>query len=254
MHEMTRAEIWLYGVLASSLAGAATGLGAFPVFFFKKLPGHRLMDSMLGFAAGVMLAATIFSLIIPAIEIGGLFITVLGVIVGAFVIELIDRFTPHQHFQKGHEGPSAKMLKKIWLFVIAITLHNFPEGISVGVGYGGGDFAMGTSLAVAIGLQNVPEGTAVAASLIKVGYKPSRAILYSFLTGLVEPIGGLLGATMVVIAEPALPFFLALAAGAMLYVISDEIIPETHAHGFESAATFSLLAGFLVMMILDNIF
>ncbi|HCZ06288.1 MAG: zinc transporter, family [Thermotogota bacterium] len=252
--DLTESQVWLYGVLASLIAGSATGIGALPVLIFKKTPSHRVMDMLLSFAAGVMLAATVFSLIIPAMEAGGILITIVGIIAGAVVIELLDHILPHEHFQKGLEGHQATVLRKIWLFVIAITLHNFPEGMAVGVGYGAGSIAVGTSLAVAIGLQNIPEGTAVAASFIKAGYTRGRSAWYSFLTGLVEPIGGLIGATAVVIARPALPFFLAFAAGAMLYVISDEIIPETHSHGYEAVSTFSLIAGFLIMMVLDNIF
>lgn len=251
---MSQTQIWIYGVFASLIAGSATGVGALPVLILKKTPSHKIMDMLLSFAAGVMLAATVFSLIIPALDAGGITITIIGILAGAVMIEILDHILPHEHFQKGVEGHHASLLRKIWLFVIAITLHNFPEGMAVGVGYGSGSIAVGTSLAVAIGLQNIPEGTAVAASFIKAGYARGKSVWYSFLTGLVEPIGGLIGATAVVIARPALPFFLAFAAGAMLYVISDEIIPETHAHGYEMVSTFSLIFGFIVMMVLDNIF
>jgi ZIP family zinc transporter len=205
---------------------------------------------MLGFAAGVMLAATAFSLLIPAIEDGGAWVAVGGLLLGALVLHLIDRFVPHEHFIRGHEGPSSR-LRKIWLFVIAITIHNFPEGLAVGVGFGGGALGPAIALAIGIGLQNMPEGLAVALPLVGEGYSRRRALLYATLTGLVEPIGGLLGVSLVMLAEPLLPWGLAFAAGAMLFVISDEIIPESHRNGHERLATFGVMIGFAVMMLLD---
>ncbi|AEX85536.1 protein gufA [Marinitoga sp. 1135] len=253
--ELTGFQVWSYGTIASLIAGAATSLGALPIFFMKKTLTEKQLDMALGFAAGVMLAATMFSLIVPAIEFGGITITVIGIIIGAIILELMDTYAPHEHFLKGHEGPNLAVVKKVWLFVIAITLHNFPEGMAVGVSFGGGTTEMiknGIVVATAIGIQNIPEGTATAVSFIKAGYTKKQAFWYSAFSGFVEPIGGIIGATFIVLMKPALPFFLALAAGAMLYVISDEIIPETHAHNNERAATFSLIFGFLVMMILDN--
>jgi ZIP family zinc transporter len=253
--DLTGSQIFAYGALASLIAGSATAVGALPIFFFKKQLSEKQLDMALGFAAGIMLAATMFSLIVPAIDLGGITITVIGIIVGAVVLELMDTFAPHEHFLKGHEGPNMALVKKVWLFVIAITLHNFPEGMAVGVSFGGGTTEMiknGIVVATAIGIQNIPEGTATAVSFLKAGYSKKQAFWYSALSGWVEPIGGIVGAAFIVLMRPALPFFLALAAGAMLYVISDEIIPETHSHGYERAATFSLITGFLVMMILDN--
>jgi ZIP family zinc transporter len=142
----------------------------------------------------------------------------------------------------------------VWLFIIAITLHNFPEGMAVGVGFAGGDVRNGVPLAIGIGLQNIPEGFAVALSLISVGNSTARAFWVATLTGLVEPVGGVIGAGVVSLAEPLMPVILGMAAGAMLFVISDEIIPETHRRGYENVATFSLLGGFVVMMMLDTIF
>ncbi len=165
----------LLGFLASLAAGLATGVGALPVLFFKKRPSQRYLDLMLGFAAGVMLAATAFSLLIPAIEDGGAWVAVGGLLLGALVLHLIDRFVPHEHFIRGHEGPSSR-LRKIWLFVIAITIHNFPEGLAVGVGFGGGALGPAIALAIGIGLQNMPEGLAVALPLVgegTVGVAPS---------------------------------------------------------------------------------
>lgn len=144
-------------------------------------------------------------------------------------------------------------MKKIWLFIIAITIHNFPEGMAVGVGFGSGDIANGTSLAIGIGLQNMPEGLAVALPLLGLGYSRLKAIGIATLTGLVEPVGGLLGVAAVSIFHPVLPIGLAFAAGAMLFVISDEIIPETHAKGRSRQATFGIIVGFIIMMTLDNL-
>lgn len=244
----------LLGFLASLLAGLATGVGALPILFLKRV-SERLMDTLLGFAAGVMLSATAFSLIVPAIRIGGVWRTVIGVVIGAVFIELADKFLPHFHPQPGigAEGPTSS-LRKVWLFAIAITIHNLPEGLSVGVGFGSGDIAAGVILAVAIGLQNMPEGLAVAMPLVREGYSRRRALGYAILTGLVEPPMGLLGVTAVVLMQPILPYALAFAAGAMLYVISDEIIPETHRRGYEREATFGLISGFCVMLVLDNLF
>jgi ZIP family zinc transporter len=244
------------GLIASLLAGLATGVGALPALFFKEVP-DRLMSTLLGGAAGVMLAATSFSLIVPGIEHGdllwpgyGVYVVTIGILFGAFFLDLVDRLLPHEHFILGHEGPSSRM-KKIWLFIIAITIHNFPEGLAVGVGFGGGDLAKGTSLAIGIGLQNMPEGLAL--PLLGLGYSRRKAIIIATITGLVEPIGGLLGVAAVSVFHPVLPLGMAFAAGAMLFVISDEIIPETHAKGRSRLATFGIIFGFVVMMTLDNL-
>lgn len=211
------------------------------------------MDSMLGFAAGVMLAATAFSLLIPAIDEGGIWVTVIGLAVGVAFLDLMDRSIPHIHFISGPEGPPSH-LRRIWLLVLAITIHNFPEGLSVGVSFGTEDMAAGTVLAIAIGLQNMPEGLAVALPLIREGYTQGRAVWYATLTGLVEPVAGLLGVSLVIIFAPLLPLGLAFAAGAMLYVVADEIIPESHRRGHEKEATFGTVVGFGLMMALDNLF
>ncbi len=246
------AEIIWYGLVASLLAGLATGAGALPVLFTKRI-SDRLLDVMLGFSAGVMLAATAFSLIVPAIDLSGPLVVVFGIILGALVLHLIDRFVPHFHPALGAEGPPSK-LSKVWLFVLAITIHNFPEGLAVGVSFGGGDVAAGLVIALAIGLQNMPEGLAVALPLVREGYSRRKSLLYGTMTGLVEPLGGLLGVALITIFQPVLPWGLAFAAGAMLFVVSDEIIPESHKKGFEREATFGLIAGFVVMMLLDTLF
>jgi ZIP family zinc transporter len=246
------------GILASTLAGLATGVGALPAIFFKSVP-DKVLNTMLGGAAGVMLAATSFSLIVPGIESGdslwpgyGVYVVVIGMLVGAIFLDRIDKWLPHEHFFSGHEGPSSQM-KRIWLFIIAITIHNFPEGLAVGVGFGAGDLGSATSLAIGIGLQNMPEGLAVALPLLGLGYSRFQAIGIATLTGLVEPIGGLLGVGAVTMFHPVLPFGLAFAAGAMLFVISDEIIPETHSKGKSRLATFGVMVGFIIMMGMDNL-
>jgi ZIP family zinc transporter len=250
--------IWM-GFLGSLTAGAITGIGALGVFFFKRL-SEKLEDGLLSFAAGIMLAASFFSLILPSIDYGeaifhnhnlAVGVTIFGILSGALALFLMHRYLPHEHFLVGHEGPDSKKISRIWLFVIAITLHNFPEGMAVGVGFAGGNVSNGMSLATGIGIQNIPEGLAVAVSLLSIGYSRTMSFFIGFLTGLAEPIGGLFGSVAVSFAGPLMPLALAFAAGAMLFIISDEIIPETHRRGFEGLATFSLLIGFVCMMYLD---
>ena len=246
------------GILASTAAGLLSGVGALPAIFLKNVP-DKVVNTMLGGAAGVMLAATSFSLIVPGIDHGdalwpgyGAYIVVAGMLFGAVVLDRVDKWLPHEHFFIGREGPDSK-LKKIWLFIIAITIHNFPEGLAVGVGFGSGDISAGTSLAVGIGLQNMPEGLAVALPLLGLGYGRWTAVGIATLTGLVEGLGGLMGVGAVTIFKPVLPFGLAFAAGAMLFVISDEIIPETHSKGKSRLATFGVMIGFVIMMAMDNV-
>jgi len=243
--------IWL-GFVASLVAGLATGAGALPVLFIKKI-SDKLLDVMLGFSAGIMLAATSFSLIVPAIDLSGPWVAVFGIIAGAVVLHLMDRFIPHFHPALGAEGPPSR-LPRVWLFVLAITIHNFPEGLAVGVSFGSGDVAAGFVIAMAIGLQNMPEGLAVALPLLREGYSRRRSLWYGTLTGLVEPVGGLLGVALVSLFYPILPWALAFAAGAMLFVVSDEMIPESHRKGFEREATFGLMVGFVIMTLLDSLF
>ena len=220
---------------------------------FTRRISDRFLDILLGFAAGVMLAATSFSLLVPSVDLGGPWVAVLGLLLGAVVLHLIDRSIPHFSPAFGVEGPPSR-LSRVWLFVLAITIHNFPEGLAVGVSFGSGDVAAGFVIATAIGLQNMPEGLAVAVPLVREGYSRRRALWYGTLTGLVEPLGGLLGAAIVAISRPILPWGLAFAAGAMLFVIADEMIPESHRKGYKREATFGLIAGFIVMMLLDVIF
>ncbi|MHA1686686.1 MAG: ZIP family metal transporter [Candidatus Heimdallarchaeaceae archaeon] len=247
-------HIVLIGTLASFIAGFSTSLGAIPVFFRKSL-SSRSLDLLLGFAAGVMLAASAFSLIIPALELevgGGVWIVSGGVLVGAIFIAVIDKWAPHQHFVKGPEGIMTKKLATVWLFVIAITIHNFPEGLAVGVSFGSANISAGLIVAIAIGLQNIPEGTAVAMPLLKENYSKKQAFFIAMATGLVEPIGALIGVTLVSFASFFLGFGMAFAAGAMIFVVVDEIIPETHTKEHARAVTFGIIIGFVVMMFLDN--
>ena len=246
-------DITLLGLLASLLAGLATGVGALPILFFKDV-SDRVLDIMLGFAAGVMLAASSFSLLIPALKISSVWTVAGGFSLGALTIHLIDRYTPHLHIWSGSEGPKTPKLSSLMLMVLAITIHNFPEGMAVGVSFGGGDTTRGILVALAIALQNIPEGLAVAFPLVREGYSRIKSLGIATLTGLVEPVGGLIGVALVSIAEPALPWGLAFAAGAMIFVVSDEIIPESHRKGFEREATFGLIVGFVVMMVLDTFF
>jgi len=247
-------DVVTMGVIASLLAGVATGLGAIPVLIGGK-PSRRTLDIMLGFAAGVMLAASAFSLLVPALAhpLGGVWVVALGFALGGFFVHVADKFLPHEHFETGSEGPPSAM-SRIWLFVIAITIHNFPEGLAVGVAFGAEDMGTGIAIAIAIGLQNIPEGLAVAAPLVREGYSKWKAGGIALLTGLVEPIGGLLGVSVVTFAQFLLPYGLAFAAGAMIFVVSDEMVPESHSGGFVRVATIGLMVGFMLMMVLDNMF
>lgn len=187
--------IWLLGTLFSLGAGLLTAIGALPVFFVNTI-SEKWQDICLGFGAGVMLAATSFSLIVPALEAGSEvsytpFVVIFGILLGGLFLHVLDDIIPHEHFIKGPEGISSVLIKKMWLFVLAITIHNFPEGIAVGVSFGNGDIANGMSLALGIGLQNMPEGLVVALALLANGYSRKTSFLVALFSGLIEPIGGL---------------------------------------------------------------
>jgi ZIP family zinc transporter len=251
-------KIVMIGFLASSIAGLATGLGALPALFLKQV-SDRVVANLLGAAAGVMLAATIFSLIIPGIYFGdllwpekGLWLVAIGMIIGALFLHVVEDKLPHLSFASSHSLHLAS-LQKMRLFIIAITLHNFPEGMSVGVSFGSGDLTKGLAVSIAIALQNIAEGLAVALPLIGLGYHKWKAVGIATLTGLVEPIGGLLGVTIVTWFTPLLSITMGFAAGAMLFVISEAIIPQTQAKGRCRSATFALIGGFIIMMLLDNL-
>ena len=242
-------------VLLTALGvGGATVIGALIGFIFKGI-SHKFSDIVLSFAAGVMLAAAILGLIMPSLEHGGkygLLITVLGIFAGALCLNLIDKLVPHLHKMVGSdiEDHNNANLGKVLLFVTAIAIHNLPEGIAAGVGFGT-EPAQGLVIAGGIALQNIPEGMVIIGPMLAAGVKPRRTFVLAMLTGLVEVVGTLLGYFAVSVASAILPFALAFAGGTMLYVISDEMIPETHAHGHERGATYALLAGFCLMLITD---
>jgi len=228
-----------------------TALGALPALALHGEIPDKLMDMLYGLAAGVMLSASAFSLLTPALELGSIWEVTLGFVAGSALIEASDRAIPHLHPIYGEEGPPSR-LRRVWLLILAMVIHNFPEGLAVGVAFGSGDFSRAVALTTAIGIQNVPEGLAVSAPLVREGYGGLRAVLYSALTGLVEPIGGILGALAISSARGALPAAMGLAAGAMIFVVSDEMIPESHRKGHERWATLGVIAGFALMMLLDN--
>ncbi len=249
-------QVALLGCLASA---NATGLGALPVLLTEKI-SDKLQAILLGFGAGVMLAATCFSLLVPAIDslharnilqMQAAGIICAGMAIGYLFIFLCDRYAPHEHFLKGYEGLQLRNMSRVWLFIIAITIHNFPEGLAVGVGFGSGDLTEAIPLAIGIGLQNIPEGLVVALALLAERYPKWQAIAIAATTGIVEPIGSLIGYLAVSFVAALLPWGLSFAAGAMLYVISHEIIPESHRKGFDSEATFGLMVGFFLMLFLD---
>ncbi len=243
-------------VLLTALGvGGATVIGAVIGFLFKNI-SHRFSDIVLSFAAGVMLAAAVLGLILPSVEYGGKFgliITVAGIFAGAFCLNLIDKVVPHLHKLAGvdREAHHNANLSKVLLFVTAIAIHNLPEGIAAGVGFGAGDNAQALIIAGGIALQNIPEGMVIIGPMLAAGVKPRKTFLLAMSTGVVEVVGTLIGYFAVSIASAILPFALAFAGGTMLYVISDEMIPETHAHGSERGATYALLVGFCLMLVTD---
>ena len=243
-------------VLLTALGvGGATVIGALIGFIFKNI-SHKFSDIVLSFAAGVMLAAAMLGLIIPSLEYGGkygILITVAGIFAGAVCLNLIDKLVPHLHKIVGVEPESHHNanLNKVLLFVLAIAIHNLPEGIAAGVGFGSGDTTQALIIAGGIALQNIPEGMVIIAPMLAAGISPRKTFILAMITGFVEVIGTLIGYFAVSISTAILPFALAFAGGTMLYVISDEMIPETHAHGSERGATYSLLVGFCVMLVMD---
>lgn len=243
-------------VLLTALGvGGATVIGAAVGFLFKKI-SHQFSDIVLSFAAGVMLAAAVLGLILPSLEYGGRFgllITVAGIFTGALCLNVIDKIVPHLHKMVGADIETHRdtNLSRVLLFVTAIAIHNLPEGIAAGVGFGAGNTAQALIIAGGIALQNIPEGMVIIGPMLAAGVKPGKTFFIAMLTGLIEVIGTLIGYFAVSIASAILPFALAFAGGTMLYVISDEMIPETHAHGCERGATYALLVGFCVMLVSD---
>ena len=235
--------------------GGATIVGALIGFAFKKI-SHAFSDIVLSFAAGVMLAAAVLGLILPSLDYGGKYgivMTVAGIFAGAMCLNLIDKLVPHLHKMAGVEEESHNNaeLSRVLLFVMAIAIHNLPEGIAAGVGFGAGDTSQALMIAGGIALQNIPEGMVIIGPMLAAGVKPKRTFLLALATGLIEVVGTLIGYFAVAISAAILPFALAFAGGTMLYVISDEMIPETHAHGHERGATYALLVGFCLMLLFD---
>ena len=235
--------------------GGATLIGALIGFAFKKI-SHKFSDIVLSFAAGVMLAAAVLGLILPSLENGGeygIIVTVAGIFVGALCLNLIDKAVPHLHKLAGveQEAHNNANLNRVLLFITAIAIHNLPEGIAAGVGFGSGDTTQALIIAGGIALQNIPEGMVIIAPMLSAGISMKKTLTFAILTGLVEVIGTFIGYFAVMVASAILPFALSFAGGTMLYIISDEMIPETHAHGSERGATYALLVGFCLMLITD---
>ena len=243
-------------VLLTALGvGGATVFGSLMGFLFKNI-SHKFSDIVLSFAAGVMLAAAVLGLILPSLEYGGdlaIVITIVGIFAGALCLNLIDKLVPHLHKLVGPdlEPHNNANLSKVLLFVTAIAIHNLPEGIAAGVSFGAGDHSQALMIAGGIALQNIPEGMVIIGPMLAAGVSPKRTFLCALATGLIEVVGTLLGFFAVTVASAILPFALAFAGGTMLYVISDEMIPETHAHGSQQGATYALLVGFCLMLVSD---
>ena len=244
-------------VLLTALGvGGATLIGTLLGFVFKKI-SHRFSDLVLSFAAGVMLSAAVIGLILPSLEGEGAFapvVTVAGVFCGALMLNVMDRLVPHLHRMAGADQEShpqgSERMSKVLLFVMAIAIHNLPEGIAAGVGFGSGNTAEALTIAGGIALQNIPEGMVIIGPRLAAGISPTRTFLAAAATGVIEVIGTLLGYFAVSLSAAVLPFALAFAGGTMLYIISDEMIPETH-HGGERGATYAMLVGFCLMLLVD---
>ena len=242
-------------LLTARGVGGATLRGAIIGCVFKEI-SHKFSDIVLSFAAGVMLAAAVLGLILPSLEYGGkygILITVVGIFAGALCLNVVDKIVPHLHKMVGTdiEPHKNENLNKVLLFVLAIAIHNLPEGIAAGVGFGAGDVSQALIIAGGIALQNIPEGMVIIGPMLAAGVTPKKTFVCAMITGLVEVVGTLIGYFAVTVASAILPFALAFAGGTMLYVISDEMIPETHAHGSERGATYALLVGFCVMLVTD---
>ena len=242
-------------LLTAAGVGGATLFGSIIGFAFKKI-SHRFSDIVLSFAAGVMLSAAILGLILPSVEYGGkygLLITVGGIFAGALCLNLIDKLVPHLHKMMGADGEEHHNanLSKVLLFVTAIAIHNLPEGLAAGVGFGAGDTSQALLIAGGIALQNIPEGMVIIGPMLAAGVSAKKTFICAILTGVVEVVGTLIGYFAVSVASAILPFALAFAGGTMLYVVSDEMIPETHAHGSQRGATYALLVGFCLMLVSD---
>ena len=238
--------------------GGATIIGALIGFFFHNV-SHKVNDIILSFAAGIMLAAAIIGLILPAVEAtgeSGIWWPIIGIFAGAMFLNEMDKVTPHLHKLSGvdiEEHKDNKNLDGALLFMLAVAIHNLPEGMAAGVGFAGEDTSAAITVAVGIALQNIPEGIITVSPLVMAGVKRGRAFLLAAVTGLIEVLGTFIGYSLAAVSTGLLPFALAFAGGTMLYIISDEMIPETHSHGYERTATYSLLIGFVVMLVMDTV-
>lgn len=246
----------LYVSLTALGIGGATIIGAILGFLLKKIP-HRWNDGMMGFAAGVMLAAAIIGLILPAVEsvsLPRIWIIGVGMFLGAVFLNLIDKIVPHLHRLSGVEPeshPNNEQLNRVMLFVLAIAIHNLPEGLAAGVAFGGENISNALSVSAGIALQNIPEGMVIISPMLLAGVRPGRAFIIALATGLVEVGGTFIGYFGAMATTAILPLALSFAGGTMLYLVGDEMIPETHSHGYERLATFSMMAGFFVMILLQ---
>lgn len=249
-----------YGMIGGVVGFATTALGTLPALVLRSIP-QRVEDAMLGFAAGMMLAASAFSLLLPGLASakeltgsGGLAaaVVVFGMTLGVLLMLGLDEFTPHEHENTGPCGPGHETCSRVWLFVFAIALHNLPEGMAIGVSFSQGDMTVGLPLTSAIALQDIPEGLAVALAMCAAGFRAPFAVLVAIGTGLLEPVGALIGVGLASGLAIAYPIGLGLAAGAMLFVVSHEVIPQTHRNGHQTFATLGLMLGFALMMTLDT--
>lgn len=240
------------GFTASILAGMCTGIGALPLIFVNKI-SKVFEDFLLGFAAGIMLFAASFNLILPALAQKQIFQVMMGLLAGSVLIGVIEKIVPNIHMgQIRNTNFENKVFAKTIMMIAAIAIHNIPEGFAIGVGYATGSQERGIILAIAMGIQNAPEGLVVSAPLIEKGYSKGKAILFAFFAGIGEPIAAAVGIVAGKVIQPYMPFTLSLAAGAMYYVVSHELIPESHCHGNQVKATFGVIAGFLVMLLIEH--
>jgi ZIP family zinc transporter len=253
-------QVLRYAILGGAAGFGATALGAVLALVLRDV-AVRTQDTMLGFAAGMMLAASSFSLILPGVAAAEAMtgnkmiaaaVVVFGMALGVALMVGLDRFVPHEHHKSGRRGPDVQRLNRVWLFVLAITLHNLPEGMAIGVSFADGDMKVGLPLTTAIAIQDIPEGLAIALALRVTGISSIRAALVAIGSGLMEPLGAIVGLGVSSGFALGYPVALGLAAGAMIFVVSHEVIPETHRNGHETPATLGLMLGFGVMMFLDT--
>lgn len=243
-------------IMTAAGVGGATIVGALIGFFFHNV-SHKINDIILSLAAGIMLAAAVIGLILPAVDMvekTNLWLPMVGILAGAVFLNLMDRLTPHLHHLSGVESEkhaNNRELNGALLFMLAVAIHNLPEGMAAGVGFGTENVSAAITVAVGIALQNIPEGIVTVSPLVMAGVSRGRAFLLAAFTGLIEVVGTFIGYYAAAVSESILPFLLAFAGGTMLYIISDEMIPETHSHGFERSATYSLLIGFMIMVVMD---